>query len=343
MKRQITLKSIAKELDVSISTVSKALKDSPEIGKETKERIQAFANYYNYRPNNIALSLKNKQTKTIGVIIPEITHHFFTKVVKGIEYIANQRGYNLIICLSNNLLEKEVLNFDLLGSGKTDGFILSVAKETQLKQNYSHLQKLIQQETPLIMFDRIINEINCDKVIIDDIIAAQKAVQHLINNAGKRIAIISTKDYISVGKLRTLGYIAALKHNGIPVNKKYILKIDDHKDLSQQITKFLSTNKAIDGIFAVNEKYAVNAIKILQKQGRKIPEDVSVIGFTDGDISKNFIPGLTTVNQHGEKMGQIAANLLIDQIESQAKDLPKIPSKTVVIDTTLTIRNSVKT
>jgi len=341
MKRKITLKSIAKELDVSISTVSKALKDSPEIGKDTKERIQAFANFYNYRPNNIALSLKNSQTKTIGIIIPEITHHFFTKVIKGIEYIANQRGYNIIICLSNNASEKEVINFDLLGSGRADGFILSVAKETQLKQQYDHLKKVIAQGMPVVMFDRVIDKIACDKVIIDDTIGAQKAVQHLIDHAGKRLVIISTKDYISVGKLRTQGYINALTENNIPVKEAFILKIDDQENPKRQIERFLA-DKAIDGVFAVNEKYAVNAVKALKKQGKKIPHDVSVIGFTDGEISKNFIPGLTTVNQHGEKMGQKAANLLINQLESESVEHPEKQPETAVIDTNLIIRNSVK-
>ena len=135
MNKKVTLKSIAKELDVSISTVSKALKDSPEISKDTKQKIKAFAKFYNYKPNNIALSLKNRKTKTLGIIIPEIVHHFFTTVIKGIEQVANDEGYNVIVCLSNNSFDKEVINMEILANGSTDGFIMSVAKETQQKKD----------------------------------------------------------------------------------------------------------------------------------------------------------------------------------------------------------------
>ena len=160
MKKKVTLKQIAKELDVSISTVSKALKNSIEISEDTRQKVQAFAKLYNYRPNNIALSLKNRKTKTIGVIIPEIVHHFFSKVISGIEKQALSRGYNVIVGLSNESFSNEVINMEMLANGSIDGFILSVSKETMLLQDYHHLTETINQGMPVVMFDRVINEIN---------------------------------------------------------------------------------------------------------------------------------------------------------------------------------------
>src|SRR5690606_31073178 len=260
MRKKLTLKQIAKELDVSVSTVSKALRDSVEISEDTRQKIKAFAKLYNYKPNNIALSLKNKKTKTIGVIIPEIVHHFFTTVISGIEQVANERGYNVIIVMSNNSFDKEVLNMEMLANGSTDGFILSVAKETQQKGDYHHLLEVINQGMPLVMFDRVIDEIECDKVIIDDTIGAKEAVQHLIDIQCRNIALITTVDYVSVGKLRTQGYLEALEENGMQANEELILKVEDFDHSEEEIKKFLS-GKKIDGVFAVNEHFAIYAVK----------------------------------------------------------------------------------
>ena len=162
LKRKITLKHIARELEVSISTVSKALKNSEEISRDTKEKIQAFAKLYNYKPNNIAISLKNKSTKNIAVIIPDIVHHFFTTVFHGIEKIANEKGYNVILCVSDESFDKEVINMEILANGSVDGFIMSLSSETQLKNDYNHLKELTEQGIPLVLFDRVTDQVACD-------------------------------------------------------------------------------------------------------------------------------------------------------------------------------------
>ncbi len=339
MKKRLTLKLIAKELDVSVSTVSKALRDSAEISEDTRQKIKAFAKLYNYKPNNIALSLKNRKSKTIGVIIPEIVHHYFTTVISGIEKVANEKGYHVIICTSNNTFEKEVINMEILANGRTDGFILSVAKETQQKRDYHHLTEVIEQGMPLVMFDRVIEEINCDKVIIDDTLGAKKAVQHLINIGCKKIGLISTIDYVSVGKLRTQGYLEALSENNIELNESLILKVDDFDQSEDEISRFLS-DKSMDAVFAVNEHFAIYAIKAFKEQGLDVPKDVSVIAFTDGELSKRFIPSLTTINQHGEEMGAQAARLLIRKLENE--DSEDEPFETIIIETGLVERNSTK-
>ncbi len=357
MKRKITLKQIARELDVSISTVSKALSGSKEISEDTTQKIQAFAKLYNYKPNNIALSLKNRKTKTIGILIPEIVHHFFSTVIRGIELVANKRGYNVIVGLSNESFTKEIINMEMLANGSIDGFILSISKETLLKQDYHHFNATINQGMPIVMFDRVVNEVECDKVIVDDFNGAVKAVNKLIQNACKNIALITTMDYVSVGRLRTQGYLEALENNKIVADSNLILKIDDSLDvenhleiLENEIQKFFELNKKIDGVFAVNELYAVTAMKVAKKLGLSIPEDVQVIGFTDGVLSKHATPTLTTVSQHGQKMGEQAANLLIDRLESDNTEYdqyivnnnPKSDFIKLVIETEIIERESTK-
>lgn len=339
MKPKLTLKQIARELEVSISTVSKALKDSPEIGEETKKKIKAFAKFYNYKPNNIALSLKNRKTKTIGIIIPEIVHHFFTTVISGVEQVANENGYNVIVCLSNNSFDREVLNLEMLANGSTDGFIMSLAKETMQKEDYHHLSEVINQGMPLVLFDRAVEEVHCDKVIIDDIIGAKKAVNHLLETGCRKIGILTTVDYVSVGKLRTRGYLEALQENDIEPDKNLILKIEDMQKSEVEIENFLR-DKDLDAVFAVNEHFAIYAVKALRKYGYNVPNDVSVVGFTDGELSKSFIPSLTTISQHGTRMGEEAARLLIEKLERKPEEEESY--KTVIVETSLVQRDSTK-
>ncbi len=337
MKRKVTLKQIARELDVSISTVSKALRDSKEISEDTRQKVQAFAKLYNYKPNLIALSLKNRKTKTIGIIIPEIVHHFFATVISGIEQEANESGYSIIICLSDESFDKEVINMEMLANGSIDGFILSLSKETQYKSDFHHITEVINQGMPVVMFDRVTNDILCDKVIIDDKTAAYNAVQSLIDAGRKKIALVTTVDYVSVGKLRTDGYIKALLDNNLPFDENLIIKIEDIDTCEETISTILE-NKAIDAVFAVNELFAVIIIKTANKLSLIVPTDLSVIAFSDGIISKYSTPTITTVSQDGFKMGQKAARMLIKRLETDEEDEEHY--RTEIIDTHLVIRES---
>lgn len=316
MKKNLTLKQIAKELDVSISTVSKALKNSEEISVATKQKIQAFAKLYNYKPNNIALSLKNRKTKTIAVIIPEIVHDFFAMVISGIENLANQYGYNVLICLSNESYEREVINMEMLAAGSIDGFVISLSKETQAKKDYHHIKEIINQGMPVVMFDRVTREVYTDKVIIDDVLATQEAIQYFISKGRKKIGFITTPDYISVGRLRTEGYKRTLEANGIEIDENLILRVEDESQLDTMIDEFFEKNK-FDAVMAVNELYAVKVLRAALKKGIKVPEELHLIAFTDGVISKNSIPSISTVKQNAFKMGEIAARLLIQKLESE--------------------------
>jgi len=319
LKKKITLKHIARELGVSISTVSKALKNSEEIGTDTKEKVQAFAKLYNYKPNNIAISLKNKRTKNIGVIIPDIVHHFFTTVFRGIEQYANAKGYNVIVCVSDESFDKEVINMELLANGSIDGFIMALSSGTQLKNDYNHLKEVTEQGIPLVLFDRIAEDIKCDKVYINDKKGAYNAVTKFINEGRKRIALITTKDYISVSRERTVGYQEALSDNGLVYNENLILKLPS-MEIDEKLIEDFFERENIDAVLTVNELFAIHSMRLVQSKGLKIPEDISFIGFTDGLLSKYASPGLTAVAQHGEHMGEIAAEMLIEKIESELEE-----------------------
>lgn len=335
MKSKITIKIIAKELGVSTSTVSKALRDSHEISQETKDRIKAYADHYNYRPNNLALQLRNQKTKVIGIILPQIVHHFFSTVIKGVEHEASERGYNIMVCFSNNQEKKEVETIDVLTNGSVDGLLVSLAKETLEDKNFKHFNRLINDEVPFVLFDRTHKDINCDKVIVDDIGAGYKATKHLTDIGCKKIGMLTTPDHVTVGYHRKKGYEKALKEVGLPIDKKRIVHIDEHFDIEEQVAKLFENE--IDAVFAVNEVYAALAIRIAKQKGIAIPNELSVIGFTDGLVSEYSSPSITTIAQHGFTMGKQAAEMLIDRIENEGEQKPP---QTKVISSNLKIRES---
>ena len=335
MKQKITIRTIAKELEVSPSTVSKALKDSHEISKETKNKIQAYANFYNYRANSLAIKLRNQKTRVIGVILPKITHHFFSTVIKGIEKAANDKGYNIMVCLSNESHKKEVENLNVLSNGSVDGIIASVALETFENKEFSHFKQFISEEIPLVFFDRVIDEILCDKIVIDDHGAGYKATKHLLENGRKKIALITTPKHLNIGTLRRQGYMKALTEEFIKIDEELIIEIDEIQNIREQIEKVFNHN--IDGIFAVNEIYAANSMRVAKLKGLRIPDDISIIGFTDGPISEYSSPSITTIAQHGLTMGIQAAEILIERIENESE---KFSPKKIVISSDLKLRES---
>lgn len=339
MKQKITLKHIARELEVSISTVSKALKNSEEIGRDTKEKIQAFAKLYNYRPNNIAVSLKNKHTKNIGVIIPDIVHHFFTTVFRGIEKYANERGYNVIVCISDESFDKEVINMEMLANGSIDGFIMSLSAETQQKKDFNHLKEVIEQGIPLVLFDRVTDVIQCDKVILNDMEIAYQAVTKFLDNGRKRIALVTTESYFNVSERRGQGYKKALEDRDIPFDKNRILVLPPTEIDSLQVETFFGREN-VDAVLCVNEIFAIHCMAAVRERGMRIPEDIAFIGFTNGLLSRYANPTLTTIEQHGERMGAIAAQMLIDRVESEISDDDGETYRTEIVQATLLERGS---
>ena len=338
MKQKATLKQIATELNVSVSTVSKALNGSPEISELTKTKIKEYAKLRNYKPNITGLNLKNRKTKTIGVILPNILNPFFAKVFTGIEKLAEEKGYNVITCISNESLEKEIHTLEMLSNGTTDGFILAISEEAQKKQAFEHFQQIINEGTPVVMFDRVVNEVDCDKVIVDDYDSAVNAVQHLIDTGCENIALLSTIDNLSVGKLRAKGYFEALDKNKVAINHQLIVLTESAEEFDAKLSVLFDDQK-IDGIFALDEHASVAALKQGLKKGYKIPEELSLIGFADGVWSRRLTPSLSTVSQHAPEIGEAAAKLLIDRLESTEDDLK---SQTIIIKTELRQRESTK-
>ena len=338
MKQKATLKQIAKELNVSVSTVSKALSNSPEISEPTKIRVKEFAKLKNYKPNNVAVNLKSKRTKTIGVIIPNILNPFFAKVFSGIEMAANARGYNVITCISNESLEKEIHAMDMLSNGTIDGFILSISKETQKKQDFKHFKEAISDDIPIVMFDRISDEVNCDKVIVDDFESGVHAVNHLIKLQCKNIALLSTIENLSVAKLRAEGYRKALADNGFAINENIILLTNNTQEFDDKLPSVFDNN--IDGVFALDDHASVMAMKMAIKRGIKIPDELNIIGFADGVWSRRLTPSLSTVSQHGPEIGEAAAEMLIDRLEAKEGEAPEYATK--VIKTELRQRESTR-
>ncbi|WP_242202088.1 LacI family DNA-binding transcriptional regulator [Aestuariivivens insulae] len=327
----VTLKQLAKELNVSISTVSKALNNSEEIGEETVRRVKELAELYNYTPNKVALSLKQNRTKTIGVIIPDILNHFLAKVLFGIEREATQRGYNIMTCISNESLEKEKKALEVLANGSVDGFILCVAEETQIKNEVNHFKKTMSQGLPIVMFDRVAHDVFCDKVIVDDFDATYSATKRLLSENRKKIAFFSSIDDLSVGKLREHGYKKAILEDA---NQDILLlKVKKEDDYQEKIEAFFKANKNIDGVLAADSASGIIAVNTALHLGLRVPEDISVIGFASQSVSQHSIPKLTTIRQHAKQIGASAADLLIKRLEKRHDE--ELEFKTTIVKTSL--------
>ena len=338
MKAKATLKQIAQKFDVSISTVSKALSDSSEISQATKIKIQEYAALQHYKPNSIAKSLKNQSTKTLGVIIPNVLNPFFAKVFSGIEKVALSKGYNVITGISNESLLKEQQVMDMLNNGSIDGFIVAVAEETQSLKEYTHFKEIMNSGTPIVMFDRVADGINCDKVVVDDFDSAYDATSHLIQLGSKKIALLPTIPNLSVGKLRYDGYIKALFDADRDIDKKVVIIETSIENFDAKLQALITSN-TVDAIFALDEHSATAAHKMALKHGIKIPESLNIIGFADGVWSRRLTPSLSTVSQHAPEIGAKAAELLIHKLNE--KDEFYQP-QTVVIKTELRKRESTR-
>ena len=336
--KKLTIKDIAKQFNVSISTVSKALNDSYEISESTKEKIQKYAKENNYKPNFNALSLKNRSTKTIGVILPTMLNYFFAQVFKGIEKTALKEGYKVITCISNQSYDKEAEIIEMLSNGSIDGFLLSTAKETELKDKYNHFKESIDNGTPIVMFDRVAQSIACDKVITDDFEGASKTVEFLYKKGHKKIAFVSTISDLEIGKQRLYGYKKGLEKVGLPFDENLVLNIleQDYKKYKNIVRPFVQNNE-LDAVITTGESVAVSVMKAVKKSGKKIPKDVAVIAFSNGILARHSSPKMTTISQHGEIMGETAAQILIEKLEKKHTDIV-----TKVIKTDIVIRDSTR-
>ncbi|WP_299994044.1 LacI family DNA-binding transcriptional regulator [Marinifilum sp. N1E240] len=333
---QVTIKDIAKELGISASTVSRALKDHPDISSKTKEAVNKLAKEWHYKPNAVALSLRHSKTNIIGVIIPEIVHHFFSSVISGIEEIANKAGYNVMMFQSNESFEREIANVQALLSSRVDGVLVSMSKETK---DFSHFKELRDNGIPIVFFDRVCNELSSDNVIVDDFAGAFAAVEHLINIGCKRIAHLSAPQHMLLGQNRLKGYRQALLKHKMPIDENLIIKCDSYEESIELTPELLKLSTPPDAIFAVNELTAAGALTAVKKVGFRVPEDISIVGFTDGLVSRTTDPNLTTLEQHGYEVGLRASELLVGRIKEGDMDYEPV---TKVVKTNLIVRGSTK-
>ena len=334
----VTLKQIAEELGISITTVSKALKDYPDVNKKTRKLVRETASILNYKPNSVAVNLRTKESKTIGLIIPEIVHHFFSSVIKGIISQAEKKGYLVITLQSNESYELEKKQIDLLISKRVDGILISLANGTS---DYKHISEVLNQETPIVMFDKIAKVIKCSKVIIDDRKAAYKATKHLIDIGCKRIAHFRGPLLPQNSIDRFLGYKQALTDNNIIYDPTLVyllneMSFDEGKFYANQLLK---DHNDVDGIFINTDLVAIGAISEFNKLGIKVPEQIKVIGFSNWFMASVISPSLTTINQPGFEMGKKAFKLLCKEIKDKKKR-KIINYKNIVLETDLIVRES---
>lgn len=334
-KKATTLKEIAKELQLSISTVSRALNNHPDISDLTKERVEHLAEKLNYAPNLFAKGFRSHRSHIIGVIVPNISHYFTSTILKGILEEAEIRGYRVIISESKNSEEKQNEMLRTMSQFGVDGILLALSRKTKSIENILKILDTV----PLVMFDKVSNKIPCTQVVIDEEVAAFNAVEHLINTGKKRIAIIKETENSFNSEKRYAGYLRALEEHQIEIDKKIILSTEDISlSKGRMMTNILlSLKKRPDAIFAITDMAAIGVIKALNKFKVQIPEEIAVVGFSNSTHSTIIQPALTTVDQPGEKIGKTAVKYLIDEVENQ-KD--EIATKTVTVKTHLIVRDS---
>lgn len=330
---QITIKDIARELGISPSTVSRALKDHPDISQETKKLVNEVAQRCNYRPNVIALSLKGQRSNVIGVIIPQIVHYFFSSVISGIEEVANMYGYSVMLSQSGENYSKEVAASDAFLNGIIDGLIISVSKDTN---DYAHFHRFEEEGIPMVFFDRAIDEIQSDRILIDDFDGAYQATEHLIIQGRRKIVHFTGPQNRLIGQNRLNGYLKAMRDNGVVIDDRLILNCDTFDSAIKETQQLIDKGVKFDSIFTVNDFTAAGALKVLTKNGIRVPDDVSVVGFGDDDIAQMVAPTLSTVSQPGYEMGKRAMEQLIRRINQTRPDAPV----TEILKTRLIVRES---
>ena len=333
------MKDIATDLGVSVATVSRALKDSPRISVEQRERIKEYARQHSYYPNFIAESLRNSKKrplKTIGVIIPNLPHYYFASVLSGIEEEASLRGYTVMVAQSNERYAREVKICESFYDHKVSGVIVSQAKDTQ---RYDHFQKLIDHGIPLVFYDRISTGVNASRVVVDDYMGAFTAVNHLIDTGCRRIAFYGSPMGMEISKNRYNGYKDAMLKRGLKPDEKFFRICDNRADAEIITPDLLASEDIPDAFFAVNDDTAIGILYSAKRMGYRIPEDISVCGFTNGERAISCDPMLTTVEQRGKVVGEEAANIVIGHIEGS---LPMTQVEKRIVRTRLIIRGTTR-
>ncbi|WP_159518198.1 LacI family DNA-binding transcriptional regulator [Sunxiuqinia indica] len=334
-KTSITIHDIAKELNISASTVSRALNDNPRISKATKAKIKSLALKLGYQPNTIASNLRNQRTNTIGIVVPLVNRHFFSTFISGVEDVAFDAGYNVIISQSKDQLEKEKQIIHSLFSNRVDGLITSLSMQTN---EFDHFQLFTNKNIPLVFFDRIAPQLETNKIVVDDFACGFKATQHLIDQGYKRIAHLAGPTVLNTYHERMEGYKDALKKNSLPAEDELIIfnkltRIDGQ----EAIKKLLALKNPPDAVFCGNDTSALSMIVYLKSVGIRVPEDFGIVGFSNEPFSEVVTPSISTLKQPAYEMGQKAAQLILNEIENK---LTPRSYQTITMPTELIVRES---
>ena len=335
----LTMKDIAAHFGISVATVSRALKDSPRISVERRAAIQQYAREHNFTPNMIAESLRHSRIqpmKVIGVIVPEFAHYYFSSILSGIEEEASAHGYRIMVAQSNEQYEREVKICKSFYENKVCGIIVSQAKDTH---RYDHFQQLIDTGIPLVFYDRICTGVNASRVVVDDYMGAFNAVSHLIETGCNRIAYYGSAMTLEISKNRYNGYKDALLKHGIQPDPELVRLCDNRTDAESITPEMLNSSAPPNGFFAVNDDTAIGILYTAKRMGFRVPEDISICGFTNGQRAVACDPMLTTVEQRGTKVGEEAAEILIGHVEGT---IPPGKIERRIIRTRLIIRGTTR-
>jgi len=333
MEKQTTIKDIALALRLSTSTVSRALRDASDVGQETRRAVKALAEELDYQPNKLALSLLKNQTNTIGVIIPNLDY-VLAQMVRGIDEVALEAGYTVMVCQSDESFGREIVNTKRLLDSLVDGFIVSVSSETMV---YEHIKKIQTKKIPLVLFDRVIDSINVPKIRLDNLEGGRLATQHLVDQGYKKIALLGGPENLTVSNDRKEGYLQILKQNKIKLDKNHIIHCDFNQDYAYIATKeLLSMKNRPDAIFAISDRLAIGAMLAIKESGLKIPKDIGIVGFNNEPVTKLLTPAISSVEMFAFEIGKATAKMFIEMIHSD-EDMSE---KEIVFKPKLFIRES---
>ena len=331
----VTLKAIAKSLNISISTVSRALRNMPEIHPDTRSAVVGLARQWDYQPNQLATNLAKSRTRTIGVIVPNLSYYFFSAMLNSIEEAAMQAGYSVMVCQSNESHLREKTHIENLLRSQVEGFIISLSGDTN---NCEHVERLARKSIPLVLFDRYADSLAASKVIVDNYEAAYRVTEHLIDNGCQRVAFLAGPPQLLLSNQRIAGYRAALTKHGLYRNDQYIFHCDyTQENTLMQTLALMNLPQPPDGLLAISDRIAYPAMYALKQKGIRIPDDLAIASFNNEPLSAFMSPSLTSVSQPIQQMGMETVRLLLKQIDS---DDAVADYDTIVMDTQLMIRES---
>jgi len=312
---QATLKELAKRLNLSISTISRALRDHPDINEVTKLKVVELARELDYQPNQLALNLLKKRSNYIAVIVPKLSYHLYAQAISGIEAFAEEQGFSIMICQTNESYEREVNYIREFNAIRVAGYIISLASNTR---DFSHFQQLVSKEIPVVFFNRDCEDVPASKVVIDNYKAAFEAVEHLKDQGFRRLAFMAGPKHVQISNKRLKGFVDALEQYGLEYNERYIL----HSDFSQESAiaaarKMIHLPEPPDAILTFSDQMAIGAMLAIKEAGLKVPNDIAVMGFNNEPVDNLIEPSLTSIDQPAYEMGWHAAEMLFDQINGQ--------------------------